>query len=437
MFKKIVNTVINNNRQEKALIKSDDDLSENLVEKLDEIKIKETIKKFKSLDLKLEKSPSDKYFLGYFNKIYGNMCLDTTLELLEKIKKIESFQKMKQAKLDASIFKKTLINNDKQSDINKNNIQDNFLITQNNVKNFLYSYLIVTNHHEIFGVNTALETNLVKSSLDMLYIFIKLCDKIYHYKLDKIEILLKKFKERYQIYYQHFEEWKNKDAKELLDVLTLSYYNLVHNLFNVNKDGEEFKDINNKINDIENKIQYLICDNTPNKSDVKKYIYSNMMHNKLKNIKHKSNLRYWEIQIYNLENESNILESTQNIFEILQKKISKLSAKYSYQGDISPIPEFLKHIENKHLDFEIFSNKYFLNSVHYLIRFSEEIDFISMMKHHSKNKHKNNDDVLNKKIVDKIVKNKYKKFAQEFLEKEVLDIVPKILNNVMNLLHKL
>ena len=326
----------------------------NLKKMIKNLKLRSTIKKFQNLHLSFDKSPSDKYFIKYFNKIYNETCLKITCELLNKINKLSN------------------INPCENKLITTNNIIDN-------VKTFLYAYIIVSNHHEIFGKNSTAEKNLIKSSLDMLYIFIKLCDKIYKNKLVKVEYLLKRFVEKYNYYYQNYLLWKKQDAKELLDVLTYSYYNLSRNLHNIDTetDYKNYKIINDQIDSVENKIQYLLLDNSPNKAKVKQYVCDNMSQNKIMDISQKVDKNFWEIQIYNLENKINIKDSLIKLIEIIKKKFERLSNKYSYSDlnwNDGPVPIYLNYIKNKELDFEIFSNKYFLNVIYYLFQKTEDIE---------------------------------------------------------------
>lgn len=347
-------------------------MSIQLQNNIKKLNLHHTIGEFKKLGLNLNRSPSTEYFLNIFNKLYGQLCLNTTTKLLSKISLLKEFGKFDE---------KTLIEN---------------------VKIFLYAYVIVINHHEIFGFNSRLEKLLVRSSLDMLYIFIKLCDRIYNSKLDRVEKLLNCFAAKYRKYYKYYQKWKNRDAKELLDVLTYSYYNLSHNLKTI--DDNEYLTIKEQIKEIEEKIQYLIIDNSQNKSRVKEYIKKNISYNQIDNICQTAENHYWNIQIYNLENNIRPNQSLREILKIIKKKFKHIP---DSNWENSPVPTFLKYLDGKYLDFEIYGNKYFLNMVYYLINIISKLD--------------------NADCHDK-----YKIFAKNFLKKDYTDVIPRFFRDILS-----
>lgn len=361
----------------------------NIKDNINELNLIEAISDFKKLGINLNKSPSNDYFLKIFNKIYGQICLDITNNLLEKISQL------------------------------KNNPNNDEL--KNNAKIFLYAYIIVINHHEIFGFNNRLERVLVQSSLDMLYIFLKLCDKIYKNKLSRIEDLLNKFIDKYHKYYKYYKKWRRRDAEELLDILTYSYYQLNHNLSTINENNNEFESLSGKIEEIEDKIQFLLLDNTKNKMIVKEFIESKMSKKKMKEICNKSERHFIDIQLYNMDNGIKIGKSLKEILGLIEKRINYLEKKYelNINWSKSDVANFCECLENKNLDFEVYSNKYFLKTIYYLMDIMERINEKIIF-----NKTSIQNDI-HKSIVDK----KYKKFLKNFMKKSYEQVIPEFFRN--------
>jgi len=316
------------------------------------------IEEFNKLDLKLNRSPSDKYFLNVFDKIYSKKCLEITSSLLDKL-------------------------------LSKHNI----II---DVKSFLYAYVIVINHHEIFGFNTKLEQSLIKISLDMLYTFGKICDNIIRNHLTRLDGLIVGFINKYKTYQQYFQEWRSNEAKELLSVLIYTYYKLrcCH---------KRDRGTMQQMNDIETKVKYLMFDY---KMDVATYI-DNYVDNQYLNDSCKIiKMHYWDILLYNL---SNNIQLNTNIRRILQFIQETCTCK-----NVNPIPIYLKYIGDMSLDYELFGNKYFLNVIYYLIELQENHD-----------EDNSTTTEFQKDVIKHICHKKYKHFARKLLKDDYSTVIPK------------
>lgn len=324
--------------------------------------IHNNIKEFNKLDLKLNRSPSDNYFSNIFNKICSKECLDITTNLLEKIL-----------------------------------IKYNIII---DVKSFLYAYVIIINHHEIFGFNTKLEHILIKNALNMLYTFSKLCDHIYRKRYRHIESLIMAFIDKYKLYMKQYQEWSSKEREELISVLIYTYHlSKCHN--QQLKDDKEIKEIK----EIGTKLQYLMFDN---KLDVGKYInsrvddkYLNMSYNIMKKY-------HWNILLYNLENHIQLNANIRSILQIIQNICPECNKD-------SHISIYLKYIGDMSLDYEIFGNKYFFNLIYYLITLQVSID---------RDDHEHLTE-FQTEVEKQICYKKYKHFAHKLLRKDYSHVIPK------------
>ena len=331
-------------------------------ESIEKLHIHDTIKEFNKLDLKLDRSPSNQYFRDVFNKIYGNICLNITTELLDKI---------------YTLYGKSV---------------------ETDVKTFLYAYVIVINHHEIFGYNTKLERVLIRSSLDMLYMFSKICDKIYNNKFSRLEQLIVLFMDKYKKYCRYFNKWKENEAKDILDILTYCYHNLSNNLKKINENDITYNSMTNKMNEIETKMQYLMIDNPTVSFDPDK-------------LKRVVDDHYWDMLLYNLENNIQLNSCIRHILKVIETKVKDKN------WDKGPVPIYLNYIDDMVFDFELFGNKHFFNMIYYLIEITDDTpatnDFQLDIKKH-------------------ICEKKYKRFAHELLRKDYSVVLPKFFRSLFH-----
>ncbi len=299
--------------------------------------------------------------------------------------------------------------------------------SKNNVKHFLYAYIIVINHENIFGFNTRLEKLLINSSMDMLYIFINLCNQIADKKIEKLNKMLHKFVEKYKNFYKSYHKWQKKDAKKLLDILTSSYYNLSHSLIKINKDDIRYKEIINQISVIKDKVKYLLIDNTGDKKLVAKYLSNSIEEYKVKNIYKKAEKYFWDIQIYNLENNIKIEKSLREILYIINNKIIDISKTMKIDIEINPIQDFIFFLKNKKVNSNILYESEFLNIINFIIEAVSKLE-------NSINKKSNKLDL----IVDKIIcQRRCTNFANQFINKKFSEVIPTFFRETLNELNKI
>jgi hypothetical protein len=401
--------------------------------------------KFKELEIKIDPSPSNEYFLKIFNKIYSDLCLNITTSLLDKIHYFKHNKQHISKQYIKYCNKPDLINilkhNTKHNSKHcvkhgvKHGMGNNI---KNNAKIFLYAYVIIINHHEIFGFNNNLEQQLLKSSLDMLYIFIKLCEKISKKKYNRIKILLDKFSDKYDTYYENYHKWIQNDAKELIDTLTYTYYNLNNNLKYINENDHKYNQINKKLKEIEDKISFIILDDSCDKNKVRGLLYDILHNDNINKLAYQTERHFCYIQIYNLENNIRLSNSLKELILIIEKKLQYIvdtNLIHNINFDNNPIPLYLEYLNDKSLDFEIYSNKYFLKTVYYFI---EKIDLIDYnlsynLQYNSKIPHISNplEDEINIAITQK----KFKIFAQKFIKKDYIHIIPAFFKDILKTLY--
>ena len=298
----------------------------------------EHVKKFQSLNLKLDRSPSQEYFHKLYSKIYSEYCIKITYDLLSNIKKLDE-------KLES------------------------LYITESNVKSFLYAYVIVVNHENIFGFNSDLEKMLINSSMDMLYIFLNLCKRIENLDTNKLSYLLGKFYRKYQEFYKNYNSWQKKDAKSLLDILVSSYYYLSHNLVKINKNDNRFDKINDQIHIIENKIQYLLMDNHE-KDKTHKILSNGLKFDNIEKIYKKAETHFWDIKNYNIENNIEVNKNLSQILHILNKRMVCYLEKQGKKNILehNPIPDYITFLNNNHIMKQDLYNYHLFNIINFIIK---------------------------------------------------------------------
>lgn len=164
--------------------------------------LKTTHDAFKSLRIKMGRTPSSQDFISFVRRINNRTSVQITKDFLNELQRFK-----------------------------KNGLIKELTDTVKDVKTFLSAFMIIDNKEDIFSdMGGEKEEILFNSAKDMVISFETLCSFI-HNNTDNnmnenIHKALDDFNNKYQLYVASFNSWKSGDLNKLLSVFKHSYYEL-------------------------------------------------------------------------------------------------------------------------------------------------------------------------------------------------------------------